>query len=75
MECPICGCENTLFVSYLYQFSHKHKINKNGQISHKYTKDFEGPMEIAILCCENGCDVNEMLDWDISEDNKLIIRK
>lgn len=75
MECPICGCENTLFVSYLYQYSHNCKINKDGSISRKYTIDYQGPMEIAMLCCENGCKVNERLDWDISKNNKLIIRK
>ncbi len=29
MKCPICGENDTLYVSFLYQYSLNHKLNKN----------------------------------------------
>lgn len=75
MKCPECECEDTLFVSYLYQYSRNHKITKDGKLSKNYKNGEEGPMDCAMLCCTNGCEINESVDWYIDEDNNLIIRK
>lgn len=75
MKCPECECEDTLYVSFLYQYSHNHRINKDGKVSKKFKYRDEGSMNCGLLCCENGCEINERVDWDIDADNKLIIRK
>lgn len=72
MKCPICKEENTLTVHYLYQYSHEYKIRKDGKISKKYRVNDNGPEEIGILVCENGCNVNNLV-WDIELDVTLII--
>lgn len=74
MRCPICECNDTLYVSFLYQYSRNHKVNKNGRISRKYTNRDEGYMDCAILCCENGCNINENIDWYIDINNNIIIK-
>lgn len=74
MKCPMCGYDDTLYVSFLYQYSKNHKINKNGRISRKYKKQDEGYMDCGILCCENGCEINEKINWDIDINDKLIIK-
>lgn len=63
MKCPICGEEDALTISFLYQFSKDYKITKKGCLSKKYTIDNNHSMETSVLVCKNGCDVND-LDWD-----------
>lgn len=73
MKCPICEEENTLEVSFLYQYSKNYKITKNGRLSKKYSIDYGHPMEVSILICKNGCNVNDF-DWDWDwETRKLTI--
>lgn len=75
MKCPICGEEDTLIVSFLYQFSKDYKVTKKGCVSKKYTIDNNHSMETSILVCKNGCDVND-LDWDYDlKTRKLTIEK
>ena len=75
MKCPICGEDNTLGLSCLYQYSKDYKITKNGCLSKKYTKDCGNPMEVEILTCKNGCEVND-LDWSLDyKTRKLTIEQ
>lgn len=75
MKCPICGEEDTLTISFLYQFSKDYKITKKGCLSKKYTIDNNHTMETSVLVCKNGCDVND-LDWDWDyETRKLTIKE
>lgn len=75
MKCPICGEEDTLQVSFLNQYSRNYKINKNGCLSKKFTKSDDLSMEVSILICENGCDVNDYdWDWDLTT-RKLTIEE
>lgn len=73
MKCPICGEENTLSVCFLKQYSHNYKITKKGILSKKYTVEDAGSIEVSVLVCKNGCNVND-LDWELDRfTDKLII--
>lgn len=69
MKCPICQKEDTLEISFLYQYSKTYKITKKGLVSKKFKFTDNGTEEVAILTCENGCNVND-LDWDWSLDTR-----
>lgn len=58
--CPACG--GTIVVSWLYQYSHDFKINKNGKLGKRRKITDGGSMEVAIATCEN-C----ILHWDSDE--------
>lgn len=60
-KCPLCGGE--IEISYLYQYSHDHKLTKSGRISKKYTTRDCGPMEVGIAGCKCGA------NWDADEFN------
>lgn len=72
MKCPICNKENSLSICYLYQYSHRYKILKNGRMSKKYIKENEGSTEHAILVCSNGCDVDKFV-WELDNNYNLKI--
>ena len=58
--CPICN--GTIVVSWLYQYSHDYKINRNGKLSKRRKITDGGSMEVAIATCEK-CN----LHWDSDE--------
>lgn len=47
--CPKCG--GKIEVSYLYQYAHEYRLNKDGRLSKKYTVRDCGPMECGLACC------------------------
>lgn len=65
MKCPECGEENTLSIQCLYQISRIYPITKKGCMSKKYRIEDIGTEEVEILCCDNGCNVNENYTWVI----------
>ena len=76
MKCPECGEENTLSIQFLYQTSKIYPITKKGCLSKKYRVEDNGTEEVAILCCENGCNVNENYEWNWDyETRKLTIEE
>lgn len=58
-KCPLCGGE--IEISYLYQYSHDHRLTKSGRISEKYRTRDCGPMEVCIAGCKCGA------NWDADE--------
>ncbi len=72
MKCPKCGKENTLIVSELSQNSRDYKVLSNGKISKKYTIQRDIWMDVNILTCTNGCNLEDV-SWGIDEDDNLVI--
>lgn len=64
--CPKCG--GTIIVSYLYQTSHDYKLTKKGKLSKTFTRSDEGPMDVAIACCERCPTRWEAGDFSIEAD-------
>ncbi|MGN0961307.1 MAG: hypothetical protein ACI4PF_03820 [Christensenellales bacterium] len=73
MKCPICGEENTLYITELTQNSREYRIKSNGKKCKKpinIQKDLYMD-EGFILCCDNGCQTNNYA-WEFI-DGKLKI--
>lgn len=70
--CPVCG--SNLEYSSLYQFSKVYKILKNGTISKKFKKRYEGSMECGFISCTNEtCNFATDCDLDVIDNNKIHI--
>ena len=69
-KCPLCGGE--IIISNLRQYSYDYKINKNGRISKKYTKNDCGTLECMIANCTD-CEAEwSEDDFYINADNFFV---
>ena len=70
--CPNCG--SNLEYSSLYQFSKVYKILKDGTISKRFKKRYEGSMECGFISCTNEkCNFATDCDLDVIDDNTIHI--